>query len=357
MKTQLIKAKYTQKKPTSWKDIHFGSIFTDYVLQMKFDISTGWDSPVILSQDESERLTSKAKVLHYGQGVFEGFKCYRRTDGTIGIFRLDSHLQRLNKSAARLAMPGISANVVKQALCDLIKQEMEWIPPVGEGALYIRPVLFASSASMGVGGSNQYLFNVMLSPATGYYSNSADGTRIKVEETMSRASRGGTGCIKAIGNYAGSLLSSTLAKEEGFDQVIWLDPVEKKYIEEVGTMNIFFVINNSLVTPPLTDSIMPGITRDSIINIAKKMGMAVSETAVTMDDILEANQNGTLSEVFGSGTAVSISPVKEIYWKNQSIKPTHSYFGPVSGHLKEVITSIHTTPETFGFAEWLTIIE
>ncbi|HBH87333.1 MAG TPA: branched chain amino acid aminotransferase [Syntrophaceae bacterium] len=305
-------------KPADESKLGFGKIFTDHFFTLKYHADRGWYDAMI----EPYRLLSlepTAMCLHYGQEIFEGMKAYRGKDDQIFLFRPYENIKRMNVSAERLCMPKIDPEVFMNALKTLLMIEKDWIPRTRGASLYIRPTMIATEAALGVHDANEYLFFIVLGPVGVYYPQGFSPTSMYVTDDYVRAVRGGIGNIKAAGNYAASLRASKVAMEKGFTQVLWLDAVERKYIEEVGTSNIFFVIGNELVTPPLGGSILPGVTRDSVIQIARSWNISVSERPVSIDELVEASAKGGLKEAFASGTAAIVSPIGKISYKEREI--------------------------------------
>ncbi len=308
-----IKVTLAQTNRTRPQDseLGFGQLFTDHMFVMDYTEGKGWhDASIEPYADFS--LPPSAMVFHYGQAIFEGLKAYKTPDDKICLFRPWDNFKRMNKSAAGMCIPQIDEDFVFEALKKLIKIEEKWIPETLGTSLYIRPTIIATDPFLGVRASFTYKFFIILSSVGAYYAEGLNPVKIWVSKDHVRASRGGVGEFKTAGNYAASLIASEKAKKEGYAQVLWLDAIERKYIEEVGAMNIFFQIGDEIVTPNLSGSILPGITRDSVIKLAQKWGMKISERKISIDEVFEANENGALVEVFGSGTAAVISPVGEI---------------------------------------------
>lgn len=286
----------------------FGIHFSDHMFNLDYHPEKGWHNGRIepygpLVMDPS------TMVLHYGQAIFEGLKAYRTAAGKIQLFRPRENLKRLNYSASKLCIPEIDARLALDALKQLITVEQEWVPGVPGTSLYIRPTVIATDPFLGVRASHTYRFFIILSPVGAYYAEGFNPVKIMVTRDHVRAVRGGVGDTKTPGNYAASLLAGEEAHRAGYTQVLWLDGVEQKYIEEVGAMNIFFVIDNEIVTPQLSGSILPGVTRASVLDLARHWGLTASERRISVDEVVAAHQSGRLNEVFGSGTAAVISPV------------------------------------------------
>ncbi|RUM92593.1 MAG: branched chain amino acid aminotransferase [Thermodesulfatator sp.] len=330
----------------------FGIHFTDHMFLMDYKDSQGWHSPRIVPYGNFS-LDPAAVVLHYGQAIFEGLKAYRGTDGHIRLFRPKENMKRMNRSAWRMCMPQIDEEMVMEAIRELVTVESRWVPDQHGTSLYIRPFIIATEAFLGVRPAKEYLFSIILCPVGAYYAEGFNPVKIFVTEKFVRAAKGGVGEAKTAGNYAASLMASEEAKELGFTQVLWLDAGERKYIEEVGTMNIFFMIDDVLVTPALSGSILPGITRDSVIHLAKSWGIQVEERAVSIDEIIEKAETGQLKESFGSGTAAVISPVGSLYYKGKTIEINHGQTGRLAHRLFEEITAIQygDKEDTFGWTE------
>jgi branched-chain amino acid aminotransferase len=279
-------------------------------------------------------------VLHYGQAIFEGMKAYRTDSGVIQLFRPKDNLKRLNLSGHRLCIPAFDEKLVLEALLQLLKIEKDWVPSAPGTSLYIRPTIIAMDAHLGLRSSNTYRLFIILSPVGAYYPEGFNPVKIWVTTEYVRAVRGGVGEAKTAGNYAASLYASSLANKEGYTQVLWLDGVELKYIEEVGTMNIFFCIGDELITPALNGSILSGVTRDSVIKLAKSWGVKVMERKISIHEIFEAHAKGMLKEVFGSGTAAVISPVGKIKFDDREITVGDGGVGAFSAKLFKDLTEI-----------------
>lgn len=341
-------------KPTDPSKMGFGKLFTDHMFIMNYDAGQGWHDGRIVPYGPLA-LSPAASCLHYGQTVFEGCKAYRAADGTIRLFRPEENFKRLNRSNERLCIPAIDTNICIDALNQLVELDKDWIPKAEDGSLYIRPFIIAVDDILGVKPGEHYLFIIILSPSGAYYSSGLTPVRIYVEGKYVRAVRGGIGEAKAGGNYAASLLAQDEAHEQGYSQVLWLDGVERKYIEEVGAMNIFFVINDEVVTPQLVGSILPGITRKSSIELLKSWGCKVSERRISLDELEEAARSGALKECFGTGTAAVVSPVGELKYGDEVFKIGDGSIGELTHRLYDAITGIQygTVEDTHG---WSTIV-
>ncbi len=326
-------------KPTDESKLGFGQIFTDHFFTMQYHKGRGWHDSEIVPYRPLV-LDPAAMGLHYGQEIFEGLKAYQGSDGAVYLFRPADNLKRMNESARRLCMPEVDVDSTLEALKELILLEKDWIPRGRGTSLYIRPTMIATEPALGVRPANEYLFYIILCPVGAYYPQGFSPTRIYVTSDYVRSVVGCIGYCKAAGNYAASLLASKEAGELGYTQVLWLDAIEQKYAEEVGTSNIFFVIGDELITPPLTGSILPGITRDSVIKIARRWGIKVSESQISMDGILAAQKSGDLKEVFASGTAAIVSPVGLIRYQQKEYAVNQGKTGPLTEKLYNEIIKI-----------------
>lgn len=306
-----MKPKYTDESK-----LGFGKIFTDHMFTLPFKAGKGWHDPLI-EPYRPFALDPACMCLHYAQLIFEGLKAYRGKNGDIYLFRPTANIKRMNVSAKRLCMPAVDEDLFMEALKKLVLLEQDWIPHGVGTSLYVRPTMIATETALGVHESDSYLFYIIASPVGAYYPEGFSPTKIYVVEDYTRTAPGGMGNVKAAGNYAASLFASGIAIDKGYTQVLWLDAVHRKYVEEVGTSNIFFVINDELITPPLGGTILPGVTRDSVIQLAKYWGVKVSERPLSMDDIIEACQKGTLKEAFASGTAAVVSPIGQLLYRDQ----------------------------------------
>lgn len=338
MEITIKKTNHPKPKPDESK-LGFGTHFTDYMLNMDYTSDLGWHNPRVEPYAPFV-LDPATMVLHYGQGIFEGMKAYRTDNGDIQLFRPRNNFKRFNYSARHLCMPEIDVELALKALKELLRIEKDWVPSAPGTSLYIRPTMIATDPFLGVRASHTYRFFIILSPVGAYYAEGFNPIKIMVTREHVRAVRGGVGDTKTMGNYAASLLAGQKAAEAGYTQVLWLDGIEQKYVEEVGSMNIFFVINNELITPELTGSILPGITRDSVLQLAQQWGMSVNERKISIDEVLEAHQTGTLTEVFGSGTAAVISPVGELKYEDKIILIGDGKVGPMAQKFFDAMTDI-----------------
>ena len=325
--------------PGADNPLEFGTIFTDHMFLMNYETGRGWFDPRIVPY-QSLSLEPSAMVFHYGQEMFEGLKAYKAADGRTLLFRPNKNIERANRSNRRLCIPEIPVEDFLQALKAIVKMEEAWIPTKEGTSLYIRPFVIATDPFLGVRPANTYLFVIILSPVGAYYPEGLNPVKIWIEDEYVRAVRGGIGEAKTGGNYVASMRSQVKAHEEGYSQVLWLDGVHRKYIEEVGAMNIFFKINGTIVTPELNGSILPGVTRDSVLELCREWGLPVKETKISIDDIYEAHSKGLLEEVFGTGTAAVISPVGQLRWEDHVMQVQDGGIGPVSRKLYDTLTGI-----------------
>jgi branched-chain amino acid aminotransferase len=302
------------------------------MFNMDYSPEKGWHNARI-EPYQPFTLYPATMVLHYGQAIFEGLKAYRTESGAVQLFRPKDNFKRFQRSAHMLCMPEFDEEFVLKALVQLLEIDKDWVPSAPGTSLYIRPTIIATDAYIGLRSSNTYRFFIILSPVGAYYPEGFDPVKIWVTTEYVRAVRGGVGEAKTAGNYAASLYATELAHKDGYTQVLWLDGVELKYIEEVGSMNIFFVIGDELVTPKLNGSILSGITRDSVITLARSWGMQVVERRISIDEVFECHRTGKLKEVFGSGTAAVISPVGQIKFNNQEIVISGGKVGPLASKM------------------------
>jgi branched-chain amino acid aminotransferase len=338
------------EKPTDENNLGFGQRFTDHMLLMDHSQDKGWHDARIVPYGPIE-FDLSTMVLHYGQEVFEGMKAYKTVKGETVLFRPEANLARLNASNDRLCIPRIDEKQALEHLAELIRIESDWVPKSEGTSLYIRPAIIATDAFLGVKASSSYLYFVILSPSGAYYKNGLQPVRIYVEDELVRAVKGGMGFAKTGGNYAASILAGERAHEKGYDQVLWLDGVHRRYVEEVGSMNIFFKIGGEIVTPELNGSVLPGITRDSVLTLAKDMGYKVSERQISIDEVFDAHAAGKLEEVFGTGTAAVISAVSELTWHERTIVVNDGKMGDFSRLMYDTITGIQygTIEDRFGW--------
>src|SRR5688572_11407243 len=308
--TTTFATKLTPKSRISevdFNNLEFGKYLSDHMLMVDF-LNGKWQEPTIIPFGDIPMSTAML-ALHYGQSVFEGMKAFKNKNGDICIFRPHKHSERLNKSLSRMCMPEIPEDLFIQCLHAIVETDQNWIPTSEGTSLYIRPVVFAYEPRLGVKIADHFKFFILTSPAGAYFSKPA---RLKVEETFVRAAEGGTGFAKCAGNYGGAFYPTQVARQEGFDQVLWTDAKEHKYIDEAGVMNVMFVFNGKLITPKLTSALLDGVTRDTILKLAPGLGMTVEERRVSVDEIEDAFKNGSISEAFGTGTAAVVSPIATI---------------------------------------------
>ncbi len=341
MQIKIVKAKPAnlKPKPADESKLGFGKIFTDHFFTMKYHADRGWYDAMV-EPYRPISLDPTAMCLHYGQEIFEGLKAYRGKDNKIYLFRPYENIKRMNASAERLCMPKVDPELFMDALKKLVLIEKDWIPRTRGASLYIRPTMIATEAALGVHDANEYLFFIVVGPVGVYYPQGFSPTSMYVTDDYVRAVRGGIGYIKAAGNYAASLLASKLAMEKGFTQVLWLDAVERKYIEEVGTSNVFFLLGDELITPPLGGSILPGVTRDSVMQIARSLNIPVSERPISIDEIIDASASGKLKEAFASGTAAIVSPIGQIFYRGKPIIINEGKTGNLTERLYNEILQI-----------------
>ena len=344
------RTQHPKQKPTDQTRLGFGNYYSDHMFLMNYDEGKGWHDPRIVPYGPIE-LDPAAMCLHYGQEVFEGLKAYRTEDGRILLFRPDRNMARLNSSNERLCIPAIDEAFAVEAIKKLVSVDQDWIPTAEGTSLYIRPFIFATEAQVGVHPAQELLFAIILSPVGAYYPEGLNPVKIYVEDKYVRAVRGGMGYTKTGGNYAASLKAQDEAEKVGYTQVLWLDGVERKYIEEVGTMNVFFVIDDEIVTPELQGSILPGVTRMSCIELLKKQGYKVSERRLSIEEVAEAADAGKLKEAFGSGTAAVISPIGELKWDEKVMTINNGEIGTISQHLYDTLTGIQwgKLPDPYGW--------
>ncbi len=331
--------KTPKEKPAADDPLKFGVNFTDHMFIMDYEVGKGWyDARVVPYQDIV--LSPAAMVFHYGQEMFEGLKAYKSVDGRTLMFRPQKNIERANRTNDRICIPEINPEDFLDALKAVIKVDEDWIPKKEGTSLYVRPFIIATDPFLGVRPSNTYKFMIILSPSGLYYPEGLDPVKIWVEDEYVRAVKGGIGEAKVGGNYVASIKSQVKAHDEGYSQVLWLDGVERKYIEEVGAMNIFFKINGTVVTPKLNGSILPGVTRDSVLQLCRDWGLPVEERRISIDEIYEASMDGTLEEVWGTGTAAIISPVGQLRWEERIMVVREGGIGEISQKLYDTVTGI-----------------
>jgi branched-chain amino acid aminotransferase len=335
---RITKATTLKPKPKD-ADLGFGQIFTDHMFLADFQEEKGWYDPRVepygpLAMDPA------AAVLHYAQAIFDGLKAFRGVDGKIRLFRPQKHVERMNNSARRLCIPTLDPALALSSIVTLVGVERDWVPRTVGTSLYIRPIIVANEPFLGVRPAKSYLYFVILSPVGAYYPEGMAPVKILVVDKYVRAVEGGMGGAKTSGNYAASLYAGEEAKHAGFTQVLWLDGVHRKYLDEVGTMNIMVKIGDEVVTPPLGGTILPGVTRDSVLALMRKWGLRVSERQLSIDDVVHAHQRGALKEVWGTGTAAVISPVGELAYKGERMVINGGAIGPLTQRLYDAIVGI-----------------
>lgn len=333
-----------KEKPAVDK-LGFGIHYTDHMFILDYTEGKGWhDGRIIPYQPIT--LDPAAKVFHYGQTIFEGLKAYKNDKGEIRLFRPTKNFERMNRSNARMSIPALDINVALDALKQLVVVDQDWIPTAPGTSLYIRPFIIATQATLGVSPSHNYMFMIIMSPVGAYYEEGINPVRINVEQEHVRAVKGGVGEAKTAGNYAASLNATEAAQKKGFTQTLWLDGVHRRYIEEVGSMNVFFKINGEVHTPALNGSILAGITRDSIIQMLRSWDIKVVEREISIDELYEWSEKGLLEEAFGTGTAAVISPVGELNWNDKPLIINGGQTGELSKKLYDTLTGIQN-----GFVE------
>ncbi|EED36510.1 branched-chain amino acid aminotransferase [Luminiphilus syltensis NOR5-1B] len=334
----------------------FGTTFGDHMFSQDFDGDQGWSEAGIHPLN-GIRLHPAASVLHYGQEIFEGLKAYRRADGEVCLFRAIENCRRFNRSAARMAMPEVDENFHLQALCELVALDKDWVPSEPGSSLYLRPAMIATSPRLGLAASTQYKHFIISSPVAAYFGDGHSPLSVLVSDHHRRAVKGGVGEAKTGGNYAASLQVSEAASRNGFDQVLWLDAIEGKYIEEVGAMNICFVYDNEkIVTPALSGSILEGITRDSILKLAPHLGLYIEESRLAITEVLDDIDSGRITEVFGCGTAAVVSPVGTLTYKGEAHTVNNNMPGRVTRLIHREITNIQygEVDDPYG---WITLVK
>lgn len=336
---RIEKTTQPKQKPADESKLGFGKIFTDHMFLMNYTEGKGWYDARIVPFDNLS-FSPACMVFHYGQEMFEGLKAYRGADGKPRLFRPDMNAKRTNATNKRLVIPELPVEDFVQAVSEVVKVDADWIPGAAGTSLYIRPFIIATDEFLGVAPSKNYLFIIILSPSGAYYESGLAPVGIWIEDDYVRAVKGGMGFAKTGGNYAASLIAQVKAHDDGYSQVLWLDGVERKYIEEVGAMNIFFKINGTIVTPMLNGSILPGITRDSVLTLCRSWGLPVEERRVSVDELIEAQKNGTLEECFGTGTAAVISPVGKLRYKDDVMTINGGGIGEISQKLYDTVTGI-----------------
>ena len=343
-------------KPQDEKNLVFGRVFSDHMFMMDFTKGQGWQNARIVPYHSLE-MDPAAMVLHYGQGIFEGLKAYRWPNGNICLFRPDQNWERFNRSALRMCMPEIDPAFQMLAVKQLLKLDKDWVPHSVGSSLYIRPTMIATEPHLGVRPADDYLYFIITGPVAAYYAEGFNPVKIYVTEEYVRTVRGGVGEAKTMANYASSLYAAEIAKQKGFTQVLWLDAVERRYVEEVGTSNIFFRIGEELITPPLGGSILPGVTRNCVLQLAGHWGIKVTERRISIDEVIETTKSGEMKEIFASGTAAVISPVGEISYRDRMYKISDGTVGVWAQNLYDEILGIQygEREDIFGWIRHLNL--
>lgn len=328
-----------KQKPADESSLGFGKFFSDHMFIMEYEEGKGWMNPRIEPYHRLS-LDPASSVLHYAQEIFEGLKAYRRADGSIVMFRPWDNCKRLNKSAERMCMPEIDVDFNVEAMRKLVEVEKDWVPHTEGTSLYLRPTMIANDEALGVHAAKHYIYYIICAPSGAYYPTGLAPIKIKVEDKYVRAVRGGMGFAKTGGNYACSIKAGADAGKEGFSQVLWLDGQELKYVQEVGAMNMMFLIDDKLVTAPLDGAILPGITRDSILALARSEGITVEERRLSVDELMTAADNGHLREAFGTGTAAVVSPVGHLCYRDHMVQVNDGGIGKLTQHFYDTLTGI-----------------
>ena len=339
-----------KQRPVDESKLGFGRIFTDHMFMMDYSKEKGWYDPRIVPFDNIP-IHPASTVFHYGAEIFEGMKAYRTSDGHIQMFRPEENIKRMNNSAERLCLPQLDEKFALEALDTLVEIDKEWVPHSEGTSLYIRPFMYGNDPHLGVHAVKEATFVVICSPVGAYYAEGLNPVKIAIESEDVRAVRGGTGYAKCGGNYAASLRAGQKAEDRGFSQVLWLDGVERKYIEEVGSMNVMFKIDGEIVTPMLTGSVLPGITRKSCIELLRSQGFKVTERLISVDELFDAAKNGKLEEAFGTGTAAVVSPIGSLSYKDMEYTVSGGKIGEVSQKLYDTLTDIQwgRSEDKFGW--------
>lgn len=351
----LIRPGMARQKPADESKLGFGIYFSNHMFILDFEIKRGWHSPRIVPYAPFI-LDPAAVVLHYGQEVFDGHKAYRHPDNRIALFRARDNLKRMHQSCEQLCIPEFPADLVYAGLKKLVRVDQNWIPSAPGTSLYVRPTIIATEAFLGVRPAHEYIFYIITGPVGAYYPEGFNPVTILVETNYVRAAPGGLGQAKTSGNYAASLRAQVEAHAKGFTQVLWLDAVERRWVEEVGTMNICFKFKDELVTPPLAGTILPGITRASILTMCREMGLVVNERPVSIDEVIDKAKSGELEEAFGLGTAAVVSPVASFGYKNEQVTVADGQTGKLARELFQKLTDLQygLAPDTYG---WLDFVE
>lgn len=335
---KVVRTESPKQKP-DMENLPFGKYFSDHMFVMNYEKGKGWLNPRIVPYGPFE-MDPSSMVFHYAQEIFEGLKAYRTKTGEIRLFRPHDNFMRMNSSAERLCIPTVDVDFCVEALKKLVEIDQDWVPTAEGTSLYIRPFIFATDRFVGVHASHTYIFCIILSPSGSYYAEGINPIKIMIEDEDVRAVRGGTGYTKCGGNYAASIRAAERAEGKGFSQVLWLDGVYRKYIEEVGSMNIMFKIDGKVVTPELQGSVLPGITRKSILELARDWGYPVEERLISIDELIEAVKNGKVEEVWGTGTAAVVSPVGELSYLGKDYVINGGQIGALTQRFYDELTGI-----------------
>jgi len=340
------------KQPPADESLRFGNVFADHMFVMDYHTGRGWhDARIVPYQPFS--LDPATCVLHYGQAVFDGLKAFRGVDGVIRLFRARDHAARLNRSGERLCIPPLDPEMVQQSFHALIELDQRWVPSRPGTALYLRPTVIATEVFLGVHPSSSYAYFLIASPVGAYYAEGMNPVKILATDKYVRAAPGGTGAAKAAGNYAASLRAAEEAQQQGYTQVLWLDGVHRRYLDEVGTMNIMLRIGDEVITPPLGGAILAGVTRDSVLTLLRDWGVRVAERPIAIDEVIAAAHDGRLTEMWGTGTAAVISPVGELGYKSERIQIHGGKTGELTQKLYDAIVAIQygAAPDTHGWTQ------
>ncbi len=339
MEIKITRTTAPKAKPTDASKLGFAKVFTDHMFVCDYSEEKGWhDARVEPFHDLT--LSPASMVFHYGQEMFEGLKAYRTAEGKVLLFRPEKNIERMNNTNDRLCIPRVDPEFALEAIKTVVDVDRDWIPTAPDTSLYIRPFIIATDPFLGVHPSHTYKFIIILAPSGSYYAAGLNPVKIMVEDQYVRAVRGGTGFAKVGGNYASSLIAQKKADDHGYAQVLWLDGIYHKYIDEVGAMNVFFKIDGEIITPALEGNILPGVTRRSAIELLRSEGYTVTERRISIDEVWEAHENGKLEEMFGTGTAAVVSPVGELYWGDKKMTINNFEIGEVSGKLYKELTGI-----------------
>ncbi|MFQ5832201.1 MAG: branched-chain amino acid aminotransferase [Candidatus Thorarchaeota archaeon] len=353
IQANLLPEKDRKQKPTDVLKLAFGTVFSDHMFLM--DHKNGEWTDARIEPYAPLSIDPAALVLHYGQGIFEGLKAYRRGERVL-LFRPSKNIERMNQSATRMVMPTLDPDFALESMLNLIRIERDWVPQVAGSSLYVRPTMIGTEPKLGVRASSEYLYYIILSPVGPYFPSGFGPVKIMVADKHVRAAKGGVGAAKTMGNYAAGLLAGKEAADVGYSQVLWLDAHDRKYLEEVGTMNIAVKFDDELATPPLSGTILPGITRDSVLHIARDWGLDVNERPITIDEVIEGLSTGKVQEIFGIGTAAIIAPVGSLYFKGKAYAVADGNTGPVTQRFYDELIGIQSGEREDKFG-WVIEVE